>query len=198
MSTRLSADPELRGLDARSLTEELQPWQVEHDTLLLADGSYVIGFACDPLATDGMSDDDLVVLARRAKAWLHALPDGEGLRIVYDIGPGSGAEDVVNAHGESTEDLTGPLRRWRDLRLAARRRESRLGETLGVRLLVFVSYHPPRLRPPNRWGVAALVAGVIGVVMGVLAGWRWGSGVGLAPCTPHLPWPLRPSGGGGR
>ena len=76
MSTRLSADPELRGLDARSLTEELQPWQVEHDTLLLAEGSYVIGFACEPLATDGMSDDDLVVLARRAKAWLHALPDG--------------------------------------------------------------------------------------------------------------------------
>ena len=70
MSTRLSADPELRGLDARSLTEELQPWQVEDDTLLLADGSYVIGFACEPLATDGVSDDDLVVMRQLDEQYL--------------------------------------------------------------------------------------------------------------------------------
>jgi len=165
-------DIETRGLASRSLTLELAPWQVERDALLLVDGSYVLGFRCEPLATDWMSPQDLEAVARRAQAFLHAMPEGEDLRVVYEVTSDPGG--AVRDHAERTEEVTGPLRAWRDLRLRARVREQRLGETLRARLVVLLSYHPPRLRPPNRWAVSTIVAGLLGILTSALVGWRWG------------------------
>src|SRR3989442_2627318 len=80
-------DPEIGPLDLKSLTTDLKPWQVEREALLLEDNSYMVGLACTPLPTDGMSSDGLRQLTRRAQAWLQSLPEGEDLRIVYTLGP---------------------------------------------------------------------------------------------------------------
>jgi conjugal transfer ATP-binding protein TraC len=172
VALRTRSDPETQGLESRSLTEDLAPWQVERDALLLADGSYVLGFRCEPLATDWMSPEDLETVARRAQAFLHAMPEGEDLRIVYEVASDPGG--AIRDHAERTEGVTGPLRTWRDLRVRARVREQRLGETLRARLLILLSYHPPRLRPPNRWAVSTITAGLLGILASALVGWRWG------------------------
>jgi conjugal transfer ATP-binding protein TraC len=172
VALKTKPDLETRGLDGRSITTELAPWQVERDALLMADGSYVLGFRCDPLATDGMSPQEIEALARRAQAFLHAVPEGEDLRIVYEVTSDPGG--AVRGHAECTDSVTGPLRTWRDQRLRARLREQRLGTTLRARLLIFLTYHPPRLHPPNRWAVSTIVAGLVGILASALFGWRWG------------------------
>jgi hypothetical protein len=191
VAVRAKPEPETAGLEVRSLTHELAPWQVERDALLLADGSYVIGFACEPLATDSMSPDDLETVARRAQALLHALPEGETLRIVYEVTTDPGG--AIRDHAQRTEGLTGPLRQWRDARIRARLREQRLGETLRARLLVLLSYHPPRLTPPNRWAISTIVSGLVGILASALVGWRVGLPLAAAlwaalfSLLPHRP-----------
>lgn len=172
MALKTNPDSETAGLDSRSITTELAPWQVEREALLLAEGSYVLGFRCEPLATDGMSPQELETLARRAQAFLHAMPEGEDLRIVYEVASDPGG--TLRDHAECTENITGTLRPWRDLRLRTHLRNQRLGTTLRARLLIFLTYHPPRLHPPSRWAVSTIVAGLVGVLASALFGWRWG------------------------
>jgi len=172
VAVRTRQDPETRGLESRSLTTELAPWQVERDALLLADGSYVLGFACEPLATDSMSPDEIEAVARRFHAFLQAVPEGEDLRVVYEVASDPGG--AVHNHAERTDSLAGPLRAWRDQRLRARVREQRLGTTLRPRLSMFLTYHPPRLHPPNRAAISTIAAGLIGILASALVGWRIG------------------------
>jgi conjugal transfer ATP-binding protein TraC len=176
----MTADPEIGELDLKSLTHELAPWQVERDTLLLTDNSYVIGFECRPLETDGMSLEELEMLARRAKAWLHAVPDGEHIRIVHEVAPEGEISGIIADHAARTRSLTGPLAELCDSRLAALRTQGQRGETLRTRLLVFVTYHPRRLKPPRRWGLAATVSGIAATLAGTLAGWKVGALLGIA------------------
>jgi conjugal transfer ATP-binding protein TraC len=190
----MTTDPEIGDLDLKSLTHELAPWQVERDVLLLTDNSYVLGFECQPLETDGMSASELETLARRAKAWLHAVPEGEQVRLVHTVAPEGEQSGIIADHAVRTKNLTGVLAELRDRRLEALRTQGARGETLRTRLLVFVSYHPKRLRPPNRWGIAAVVAGMVGVLAGALAGWRVGAAVSFALAGAILylmPRPLR-------
>ena len=190
----MTSDAEIGDLDLKSLTHELAPWQVERDVLLLTDNSYVLGFECQPLETDGMSAGDLETLARRAKAWLHAVPEGEQVRIVHAVAPEGGQSGIIADHAVRTKTLEGILAEMRDRRLEALRTQGTRGETLRTRLLVFVSYHPKRLRPPNRWVIAAVIAGMVGVLAGALAGWRVGTAVGflLAGALLYLmPRPVR-------
>jgi hypothetical protein len=100
------------------------------------------------------------------------MPEGEDLKIVYEVASDLGG--ALRDHEERTEDLTGPLRAWRDLRIRARSREQRLGETLRPHLLIFLSCHPPRLCPPNRWTVSTIASGLLGILAGALLGWHWG------------------------
>lgn len=190
----MTADPEIGELDLRSLTHELAPWQIERDTLLLTDNSYLVGFECQPLETDGMSETELATLARRAKAWLHAVPEGEQIRIVHQVAPEAEQAGLIADHAQRTHVLSGVLAELRDGRLEALRSQGARGDTLQTRLFVFLSYHPKRLRPPSRWGIGVVVAGLAGILAGALAGWRVGLALAVVCCgvlVALLPRPRR-------
>lgn len=175
----MMADREVGEIDLKSLTHDLAPWQVERDALLLTDNSYLIGFECQPLETDGISTADLETLSRRAKAWLHAVPDGEHVRVVHDIAPEGEVSGIIADHAARTQHLTGVLAELRDRRLGALRSHGQRGDTLRTRLFIFVSYHPKRLRPPNRWAMSTVVAGLSAVLTAAMAGWHIGLAVGV-------------------
>jgi len=165
-------DPEIGALDLKSLTHDLAPWQVEQGALLLADGSYVLGFMCRPVPTDTMSSQELAELARRARAWLAAVPEGETVRVAYLVEPGE--PQAVRDHAARTAGLAGVPGALRDARLAALRRLARRGTLLTHRLAILVTYHPKRLRPPSRAAVTAIVAGLGGILASAVLGWKGG------------------------
>jgi len=182
----MTTDPEVGDLDLKSLTHELIPWQVERDTLLLTDNSYILGFECQPLETDGMSEGEIGMLARRAQSWLHAVPEGEQVRIVHEVASEGEYSDIIANHALRTKDLKSVLAELRDQRIEQLRTQGVHGDTLRTRLFVFFSYHPKRLRPANRWAVSTVIAGLIGVLIGAMAGWRIGAGVALTLLTGLL------------
>ena len=174
LGTRI--DPEVGPLDIKSLTTDLKPWQVEREALLLEDNSYMVGFACTPLPTDGMSSDELRQLARRTQAWLQSLPEGEDLRIVYTLEPEQGG--ALHDYAARAASLEGTLAEIRDARLRSLRGQADRGELVEPRLTILLSYHPPRLRPPNRWALSTVISGLIGIVASAYLEWK--SAVGLA------------------
>jgi len=189
-------DPEVGPLDIKSLTTDLKPWQVEREALLLEDNSYVLGFACTPLATEGMSSEELRQHARRAEAWLQSLPEGEDLRIVYAVEPGRNG--AVHDHTVRTAPLEGMLAEIRDARLRALRRQADRGSIVAPRLTIFLSYHPPRLRPPNRWALSGAISGLAGILASAYLGWTSAAGVaacifgGLLFLLPRVPSRMAP------
>src|SRR6266513_1753244 len=189
-------DPEVGNLDIKSLTTDLKPWQVEREALLLEDNSYVLGFACTPLATEAMSSDELRQHARRAEAWLQSLPEGEDLRIVYAVEPGRGG--AVHDHAARTAPLAGMLAEIRDARLRALRRHADHGSIVAPRLTILLSYHPPRLRPPNPWALSGAISGLAGILASASLGWTSAAGVaacifgGLLFLLPRVPSRMAP------
>ncbi len=189
-------DPEVGALDIRSLTTDLKPWQVEREALLLEDNSYVIGFACTPVPTDGMSADELRQLARKAQAWLRSVPENEDLRIVYALEPEQ--DGALRDHAVRSASVEGMLAEIRDARLRALRAQAERGRLVEPRLTVLLSYHPPRLRPPNRWALGTVIAGLIGIVASAYLGWKGALGLaviifaGLQFLLPRVPSRMAP------
>jgi hypothetical protein len=57
-------------VDAQSLTHALHYWAVVDRAMLLADGSYELGFELEPLHLDTLGEDELDGVARRLKRFL--------------------------------------------------------------------------------------------------------------------------------
>jgi len=174
-------DTEVGPLDIKSLTTDLKPWQVEREALLLEDNSYVIGFACTPVATDGMSADELRQLARKAQAWLRSIPENEDLRIVYALEPEQ--EGALRDHAARTVPLEEALAEIRDARLRALRAQAERSRLVEPHLTILLSYHPPRLRPPNRWALGTVIAGLAGIIASAYLGWKGALGLAAAIFT---------------
>jgi hypothetical protein len=164
------ADP---GVPASSLTNALPYWAVVGDALLLRDGSYELGFACELPHLDTMSDAELEVLHRRLMRVVDAVPAGERLRFTYvrTPAPEAAAEAFATSGGRGAP---GNARLHRH-RVEALREAIATGQVAARELLVSVTYRPPRTRPSPRWVAAALVGGTVALVVG-LAG-RWWAGL---------------------
>lgn len=162
-------DPEIGPLDLRSLTHELAQWQVVDGDLLLADGSWVLGFMCQPVAMDTLSTQERRELARRTQAWLAAVPEGEQVRMAYWVEPG--APQALRDHAARTAGLDGVLGQLREARLRTLRRAAASGQVLTQQLCVLVTYHPRRLRPPNRLALTTIGAGLSGILAFAVLGW---------------------------
>jgi conjugal transfer ATP-binding protein TraC len=189
-------DPEIGPLEIKPLTRDLSPWQVERGALLLAGGSYVIGFACSPAPTETLSTGALAELSRRAQALLAALPEGESVRVARLIEPGE--PEQVRDHAARTASLEGVLKALRDARLSMLRGAARSGALLTHKLYVFVSYHPPRLRPPSRLLLSLIGATLSGIAAAAVFGRAGGLGAALAVggalwlLLPRAPGPFAP------
>jgi hypothetical protein len=189
-------DPEIGPLDIKSLTTDLKPWQVEREALLLEDNSYMIGFACTPVPTDGMSADELRQLARKAQAWLRSLPENEDLRIVYALEPEQ--DGALRDHAARTASVEGVLAEIRDARLRGLREQAERGRLVEPRLTILLSYHSPRLRPPNRWALGTVIAGLAGIVASSYLNWKGALGLaalifaGLQVVLPRVPSRMAP------
>src|SRR3989442_15917055 len=68
---------------AKSLTHALPYWAVVHGAMLLADGSYELGFELQPLHLDTLSEEELDGVARRLKRLIETLPARERARFIY-------------------------------------------------------------------------------------------------------------------
>src|SRR5438128_12617914 len=77
---RVLADEDL---PAKSLTHALPYWAVVHGAMLLADGSYELGFELQPLHLDTLSEEELDGVARRLKRLIETLPVRERARFVH-------------------------------------------------------------------------------------------------------------------
>jgi hypothetical protein len=164
------------GVEAKSLTHALPYWAITNGAMLLSDGSYEVGFACQPLHLDTLSDDELAAVARRLKRLIETLPAHERARFVY--AKDAGVDAVIDAHEALTTGGTGPAAALARRRVAALRAAARSGALLGRRLLVSVTYHPRRTRMPRRAPAAALLGGAVALVAGLALGWIAGLIVG--------------------
>src|SRR5437667_6152277 len=167
-------------VEAQSLTHSLPYWAVVHGAVLLADGSYELGVELEPLHLDTLGEEELDGVARRLKRLVETLPARERARFIYS--KDAGAEALIARHEGLVTGLSGPAAYLARRRIAALRDGANRGQFVGRRLLLSVTYHPPRTRPPRRWAVAALIGGFVAVVVGLLIGWTTGLmlGGGLA------------------
>ncbi len=165
---------------AKSLTHALSYWAVVHGAMLLADGSYELGFELQPLHLDTLSEEELDGVARRLKRLVETLPVRERARFVYS--KDADAEPLIARHEALVGGLSGPAAYLARQRIAALRDGAGHGQFVSRRLLLSVTYHPRRTRPPRRWAGAALIGGFVALVFGLLIGWTTGLmlGGGLA------------------
>src|SRR5437867_3803101 len=165
---------------AKSLTHALPYWAVVHGAMLLADGSYELGVELEPLHLDTLSEEELDGVARRLKRMVETLPARERARFIYS--KDADAEPLIARHEALVTGLAGPAAYLARHRIAALRDGAHRGQFVGRRLLLSVTYHPPRIRPPRRWAAATLIGGFVALVFGLLIGWVTGLmlGGGLA------------------
>src|SRR3989449_5583802 len=157
---------------AKSLTHALPYWAVVHGAMLLADGSYEMGFELAPLHLDTLSEEDLDGVARRLKRLVETLPVRERARFIYS--KDADAEPLIARHETLVAGLSGPAAYLAHRRIAALRDGASRGQVMSRRLLLSVTYHPRRTRPSRRWTVAALIGGFVALVFGLLIGWITG------------------------
>src|SRR5207247_4605233 len=171
---------------AKSLTHALPYWAVVHGAMLLADGSYELGFELQPLHLDTLGEEELDGVARRLKRLVETLPARERARFIYS--KDAGAEALIARHEALVPRLSGPAAYLARRRIADLRDGANCGQFVGRRLLLSVTYHPPRTRPQRRWAVAALIGGFVTLVVGLLVGWITGVmlGSGLAGFLQRL------------
>lgn len=165
-------------VEAKSLTHILPYWSILNGAMLLADGSYELGFELHPLHLDTLSEEELEGVARRLKRLIETLPARERARFAYvkDLG----VEDLIEQHEALTANATGPAAYLARQRTAALREGARVGQFIGRRLLLSITYHPPRTRLPRRWLGASLLGGVFALLIGLLIGWLHGVLAGAA------------------
>ncbi|HEX4840948.1 MAG TPA: hypothetical protein VFV60_02160, partial [bacterium] len=174
------------GVTASSLTHALPYWAVVHGAMLLRDGGYELGFELQPLHLDTLSEEELDGVARRLKRLIETLPVRERARFVYrkdaDVEPMIAQQEIlISAQSGAAAYLA---RR----RIAALREAARRGQYINRRVLLSLTYHPRRIRPPRRWAAVTVVAGVTALAFGVLLGWTAGlmAGAGLASLSLWL------------
>src|SRR5712692_2730032 len=160
------------GVEAKSLTHALPYWAVVHGAMLLADGSYELGFELQPLHLDTMSEEELDGVTRRLKRMVETLPERERARFIYS--KEAEAESMIARHEALVAELSGPAAYLARRRIAALRDGANRGQFISHRLLLCVTYHPRRTRPPRRWAAAALIGGLVALVFGLLIGWMAG------------------------
>ncbi len=160
------------GVTARSLTHTLCYWAVVHGAMLLGDGSYELGFELQPLHLDTLSEGELDSVARRLKRFIETLPTRERARFIYSKDAHS--EPVIAQHEALVAQLAGPAAYLARHRIAALRDGATRGQFISRRLLLAVTYHPRRIRPPRRWAAFVVVAGLVALVFGLLIGWMIG------------------------
>src|SRR5438309_1493112 len=91
---------------AKSLTHALSYWAVVHGTMLLADGTYELGFELQPLHLDTLSEEELDGVARRLKRLIETLPARERARFIYN--KDADAEPLIVGHEALIVGLSGP------------------------------------------------------------------------------------------
>src|SRR5437667_1744864 len=172
-------------VEAQSLTHSLPYWAVVHGAVLLADGSYELGFELEPLHLDTLGEEELDGVARRLKRFLETLPARERARFIYT--KDAGVEPLIAQHEALVAEPDGHAGNLARCRIAALREGAKRGQFIGRRLLLSATYHPRRIRPPRRWAVAGLLGGFVALVFGLLVGWISGTLLG-AGCAWFVHW----------
>lgn len=177
------ADP---GVTASSLTHALPYWAVVHGAMLLRDGSYELGFTVQPLHLDTLSEEELDGIVRRLKRLVETLPARERARFVYS--KDAEVEPVIAQHETLILTRSESAAYLADRRAAGLRDAAKRGQFINRRLLLSLTYHPPRIRPRRHWTIAALVCGLAFLAVGTVLGWVAAliAGVGLATVSARL------------
>jgi TraG P-loop domain/TraC protein len=169
------ADP---GVTASSLTHALPYWAVVHGAMLLRDGSYELGFELQPLHLDTLSEEELDGVARRLKRFIETLPARERARFVYH--KDADVEKVIAQQEMLISTQSGSAAYLARRRIAALRDAAGRGQFVNRRLLLSLTYHPGRTRPPRRWATVAIVAMGTVLAFGILSRWMVGLVAGAA------------------
>src|SRR5947208_4026780 len=106
-------------VEAKSLTHSLPYWSVLNNAMLLADGSYELGFELQPLHLDTLSEEELDGVARRLKRLVETLPARERARFIYS--KDADAEPLIARHEALVAKLSGPAAYLARRRIAALR-----------------------------------------------------------------------------
>ncbi len=155
-------------VEAKSLTHALPYWAAVYGAMLLAGGSYELGFELEPLHLDTLSEEELDGVARRLKRFLEILPARERARFTYT--KDADLEPLIAQHEALMIERAGPAGYLARCRTAALRDGARRGQFIGRRLLLSVTYHPRRTRRPHRWAAAGLLGGLVALIFGLLVG----------------------------
>jgi hypothetical protein len=164
------------GVIARSLTHALPYWAVVHGAMLLGDGGYELGFELQPLHLDTLSEEELETVARRLKRFIETLPARERARFIYS--KDADGEPMIARHEALVAQLAGPAAYLARQRIAGLRDGATRGQFISRRLLLSITFHPRRTRPPRRWAAIVLVGGLVALIFGLLTGWMIGLIVG--------------------
>lgn len=139
-----------RTRDQDSLTAELPYWVIRDGLVLLADGTYEVGVEASLPATTLWSSDAVHVFNAQIRSLLrHAVPDGERLRVMVEVGPDNGS--LITQHGDLTSGAHPSIRLLTDNRLRAFREAQQAGRLIDYRVILSCTLHPPSTIRRRRW-----------------------------------------------
>jgi hypothetical protein len=160
------------GVVAKSLTHALPYWAVVNGAMLLSDGSYELGFELETVHLDTMSEGELMDFTRRLKRFVEVLPPLERARFVY--AKDFGVEEEIRKSEQLAASDDGPSAYLHRRRTQWVRTLHSRGALIGRKLLLCLTYHPPRTRPPKHWATALVLGGLVALFAGLWIGWKAG------------------------
>jgi len=133
MSVRLAHDQD-------SLTAELPYWVIRDGLVLLADGTYEIGLEAQLPPSTLWSREVVNVLNAHLRSLLrHAVPEGERLRVMVEVGPDDGA--LIAQHAACCTNSNPAVHAFTQGRLRHWHRAQQTGRLVGYRLIVSCTMH---------------------------------------------------------
>ncbi len=136
--------------DQDSLTAELPYWVIRDSLVLLADGTYEIAVEAQLPASSLWTAEAVTYLNSQIRTLLrHAVPEGERLRVVVEVGPHEGIR--LAQHAAQCMSANPAVRMLADARIEQLRRAQQTGKLVGYRMIVSCTMHPREGQRRRRW-----------------------------------------------
>ncbi len=136
--------------DEDSLTAELPYWAIRDGLVLLANGTYEVAVEAALPPTTLWSHEAVNSLNVQIRTLLrHAVPDGERLRVMLEVGPDDGS--LITRHAEHSQHAHPVIRTLTDSRVHHFRQAQQTGRLVGYRLTISCTLRPRDLPRRRRW-----------------------------------------------
>lgn len=136
--------------DQDSLTAELPYWVIRDGLVLLADGTYEVAVAAQLPPSTLWTADAINTLNIQIRTLLrHAVPEGERLRVVLEVGPDDGT--VLTQHTALCVGETSAIRVLAQARDRHLRRAQQTGRLVGYHMIISCTMHSREFERRRPW-----------------------------------------------